>query len=674
MQIRPATYRNANKNSSERNSRRLLVKRLVFLFFSGLGIFLLTLGVLKAYRIYLLSVKVKQDLQELDLALPSSPDPQRIVEAGIRLPGIDRDLQSLTAEVRPILWLGPWLWWIPVYGGDLAQSGDLLDLVQHLTRSAEKSMDALGPILQLSSGASRLSLPAVAHLLTKAQPQLMKAQIEFQSAQEARHRIAPDQLSVGIREMVEHRLDPAMGWMRDGQSFSIALPSVLGAGESGACTYLLIVQNEDELRPLGGFITAIGKLVLDQGKVGDLSFEDSGDLDDWSMPYPMAPWQLSEYMNSRVLILRDANWFPDFPTSALYVEQLYAYTHQNAVNGILAFDQHLLVMLLQTLGPLEVDGAPFPITTDNVIDYMRHSKTPLPGQPIPAGWNRKEFIRAIATALIQKILNGDPLQWGDLSTTIQQALEERHLLLQMNDQDLQALLEQHAWNGVLGSNGGDFLMVADSNIGFNKTNAVVDTELAYDVDLTDLAQPVAELFVRHTNRAQAGVPCIQWDDHGAISGEGAYPIDRCYWDYMRVYVPQGTLLISATPETIPKSWMILNRHVPPGVDVLDEGWPGLKGFGTLIVVPGDQSVNTSLRFALPPARILSEDTKQLITYKLNVKKQPGTLNNPLTIRIHLPNNAVLESPLSTWIINGKNILIQSDLKVDVHLEVVFHSP
>jgi hypothetical protein len=127
------------------------------------------------------------------------------------------------------------------------------------------------------------------------------------------------------------------------------------------------------------------------------------------MPYRMAPWQLSEYMNSRVLILRDANWFPDFPTSALYVEQLYAYTNQNAVNGILAFDQHLLVMLLQTLGPLEVDGAPFPITTDNVIDYMRHSKTPLPSQPIPVGWNRKDFIRAIASALIQKLLNGDPL-------------------------------------------------------------------------------------------------------------------------------------------------------------------------------------------------------------------------------------------------------------------------
>ena len=60
-------------------------------------------------------------------------------------------------------------------------------------------------------------------------------------------------------------------------------------------------------------------------------------------------------MNSPVLILRDANWFPDFPTSALYAESLYAYRYSHSVDGVIAFDQHLLVSLLEATGPLQVE-------------------------------------------------------------------------------------------------------------------------------------------------------------------------------------------------------------------------------------------------------------------------------------------------------------------------------
>ncbi len=280
-----------------------------------------------------------------------------------------------------------------------------------------------------------------------------------------------------------------MGWMNDGLSLALSLPSVLGAGSDGPKTYLLLVQNEDELRPSGGLITAVGKLVLDHGHVVDLSFEDSGDLDNWSMPYPMAPWQLSQYMNSRVLLLRDANWFPDFPTAVLYVKQLYAYTHQNSVDGVIAFDQGMLIMLLKTLGPLQVTGVSYPITADNVTDYMRAAKTPPTGQPVPPDWTRKAFIGALAEALLPKILNGDPAEWRSLSAVLLQALEQRHLLLQMDDPGMEAVLARRDWNGALQSNSGDFLMVADSNIGFNKTNAVVQTSLAYDVDLSDPSAP-----------------------------------------------------------------------------------------------------------------------------------------------------------------------------------------
>ena len=126
---------------------------------------------------------------------------------------------------------------------------------------------------------------------------------------------------------------------------------------SGPKTYLLLAENEDELRPTGGFITSVGNLVLHDGQVISLEFEDVGNLDDWTKPYPAAPWQLQDYMDSPVLILRDANWFTDYPTSAMWAEYLYAYAHEHSEDGVIAFDQHFLVMLLGQLGPLQVAGS-----------------------------------------------------------------------------------------------------------------------------------------------------------------------------------------------------------------------------------------------------------------------------------------------------------------------------
>jgi hypothetical protein len=145
-------------------------------------------------------------------------------------------------------------------------------------------------------------------------------------------------------------------------------------------------------------------------------------------------------------------------------------------------------------------------------------------------------------------------------------------------------------------------MVVDSNVGFNKTNAVVETKLSYDVDLTNLQSPTASLTVFHKNNSADIGPCKQWNKVRA-KGEKDYPITDCYWDYLRVYILPDTYLLDATVQTVPAAWMILNRTIPPQVDVLDEGIDGVRSFGTLKVVPGGQSRRTNFRLALP-SRIL----------------------------------------------------------------------
>jgi len=669
--------RKPGANLTQRTNRRP-VKWIIFIICSLLLVLLFFTG-LKIYRIYGLLQNVRSDISFLENNLPSTASVNDAEELTKSLPKLDKDLASLRTEVQPWLWLSPFLRWVPNYGGDLSQARNLLELAQNLSISAQDAGQALEPIFEVTSNpatTSSVSGPSsLINQLSNEQTLLLKAQSEFRQARIVRGQLDINVLSPSIRNLITQKVDPAMNSMGDGLSLAISFPEVIGAGPGGSKTYLLLVQNEDELRPTGGFITAVGQLVLDQGHLLDLSFEDSGSLDNWSMPYPMAPWQLSQYMDSPVLILRDANWFPDFPSSVLYVKELYAYTHQTTVNGVIGFDQQFLIMLLQTMGPLNVAGVPYSITADNVVSYMRASKSPETGQQLSPGGDDKDFIRTIALAMVQKILTDNPSEWRSLSQTLLKALDERHLVLQLDNPDLESVLARRGWDGALRSDSGDFLTVIDSNVGFNKTNAVVSTSLTYDVDLTNLAAPVSNLLISHTNRAAADIPCAPRGGGVEITLEEYYPIDRCYWDYMRVYTPQGANLTSGTLQSVPASWMILDQAVPPQVDLLDESEPGLQGFGTLLVVPGGKTINTTMQFALPASRILLKDAAtHSFAYDLTVRKQPGTLAIPFALRIHLPNNAILRSASQGGTVQGNNLLFQMNLNTDVNVEVVFSSP
>jgi hypothetical protein len=234
----------------------------------------------------------------------------------------------------------------------------------------------------------------------------------------------------------------------------------------------------------------------------------------------------------------------------------------------------VLVKLLTVLGPIELEETPDPIDSKNVISYIRAAK-----EWTPDRGDEKSSLNKIAGAMLDRLLTGN-IELDRLVIILVQLMNERHIILQIDNPQLSDFVARQGWDGSLKPGEGDFLMVVDSNIGFNKTNKLVETNLAYEVDLTDLANPISKLTVVHVNKADSNVPCIQW---GGITLEGQenYPIDRCYWDYLRVYLTAGTRLGNANPQDIPADWMIRRVAVPAKVDVLEEGIEGVQAFGVL---------------------------------------------------------------------------------------------
>lgn len=638
---------------------------LILLILSGL----MVTGGLEARKIYGMVRIVQEDAVHLKkLAATPAPTVERVKSVGAALSTLRQDFTELKDEAEPFFWIGPWMAWIPVYGGDMASIQDLVTVADSLLASADISYQAALPLLS-EDNLSELGLSHMTELLKQAQPQLMDARGKLDAVMIARGHLKLSTLSPVMQNLIINNVDPIIALMQDGLTIAMEFPRLMGATGEGPKTYLLLVQNEDELRPTGGFITAAGTLLIKDGSINNLNFQSSEYFDNWDRPYPVAPWQLSQYMNSRVLIFRDSNWFTDYPTAALYAEYLYSYTNSHSVDGVIAFDQQMLVKVLGVTGPIHVEGVPYLIDVNNVVSYMRNAKTPTAEDLASPDWNNKVFINKLARALISKIFSGD-VPWEQLSTMLVRALDEHHLLLQLDSSTMTSLLERYQWDGAVRPTAGDFLMVVDSNIGFNKTNAVVESSVSYDVDLTVPSSPIASLAVFHKNNAAEIVFCKHWNKVRA-EGEKGYPITDCYWNYMRVYMKEGTSLLSATPQSVPDNWMILKQKNPGQVDILKEEIDGVQAFGTLQVLLGGQSLSTSFKFALPADIIRVDPDSDRSVYHLKVQKQPGTLAVPITIRVHLPNNALIETIPVGSVIQDNNILYSTNLRTDIEFEVIF---
>jgi hypothetical protein len=585
------------------------------------------------------------------------------------------DLAVLHLEVQPYLWLGRGLSWVPKYGGDLAQADLLFDFADGTITSIDQVVQSIAPVFEsIQNGKTVIGLSEITDQLVETQPKLAEARISLDNAFVAYKRLDVQKLSPSLKDAFTQN-DNLLQLFDEGLNVGIALPRLLGATDEGPKTYVVLLQNEDELRATGGFITGAATVVIQDGKILSYKVEDSLEIDNPDQYYPPAPWQLERYMDASHWVFRDSNWSPDFPTAAKWAE-MFIVTGQNySADGFIGIDQEAVKFILAALGPINVDNVSYPITSDNVISYMRTAKTisTIDNQGVV---HRKIFMAVLTEAILQKLEASKGVPWLSLFTNLKRALDERQLLLQLDDSDTSLFLAKLNWDGGVRAHTGDYLLVVDSNIGFSKVNAVVNENLKYEVDLSDLNTPKAILTAAYKNNATGQSECNLKRDTNSSTSQDLYDIqiNRCLVDYLRVYKSAGVELIGSTPHVVPAVEMIPgNEAIPAKVDDLNnEDLNGIRVYGTLLLVPRSESLETSFTFKLPTSML--ETTNNLVTYHLHIQKQSGTVALPITIKIDLPNDAEFVDASPKGNLEGNKWMLSTDLRQDIELSLTFKKP
>jgi hypothetical protein len=578
------------------------------------------------------------------------------------------DVEALEAAAGPFLGLAPHLGWVPAYGATIEAAPTLLDMAIDLTAAGEMMVDPLMPVLSEADGdgtSNSVALMAQAvTILAESRSQFEEALGVIQEARAEREQLDVEAFHPRVRGWME-QLDRVLPLAEEGARAALVAPELLGA--EGPRTYLLLVQNEDELRATGGFISGVTEVRVEGGRVASMAFEDSYVIDDFSRPYPDPPTPLRELMLADLWVFRDSNWSPDFPTAARKAIELYMISRDDAeVDGVIALDQRAISLLLGPLSPLTIEGVDRPVTGQNVLEVARQAWAP--GGSADADWwrNRKDVMADVLDATMEKVQRG--VTWEQvvgLGYAAHRALEEKHLLVYLEDQEAAEMVRTLGWDGALARSPGDYLMVVDTNMGFNKVNAVVEERVAYAVDLRDPAQPRATLTVHHRH------PVEDWS--GPCSQESRYDATyegmtrRCYYDYVRVYARPGAELLGATPHPVPGS-ILLSGERQRGVVDIAEGELGKAVFATFLVMRPGEQLETTFSYALPEATL--EQTEGGWRYRLVVQKQPGTDARPLAATLELPAGArvVSADPPPSERVGGRLVYalaLRTDLTLDV---------
>ena len=564
------------------------------------------------------------DLDRLQ-AVAVGGSPAALPAARGDLAALETHLTAARSAGRPFLWLAPKLGWLPRYGPTLAAAPAFLDMAIELAGGGREALDALAPLTDKLGGGQGGDLLAEAlPVISAAAPQLKDADARLAQAEALRAGIG-NNLHPRLAEQLP-RLDRLLPLARAGLQAAQVAPALLGA--DGPRTYLILAQNNHELRGTGGFISGVGTVRLDGGRIVDLKLSDSYNVDDLTQPHPAPPRAMSEQMGIQLLTLRDSNWSPDFPESGEVARALFAQDRGIATDGAIALDLEAVRLLVAALGPLQVPGVDQPVTGADVLDWMKRSwaapqnASGTAGEAATSDWwlKRKDFMGELLGAALAKLQGGGDLNVSGLAQAVVTMLEGRHLQVAVDDPALAKIMADQRWDGSLRPpQGSDFLAVVDSNVGFNKTNAAVVEAIAYRVEPVDGGLE-ATLTLTYTHTAPAGAEPIcdrtprYGDSYDAL-------INRCYWDYLRVYAPGGSELLTTGG---------LNRPAT------EQGERGTTVFdGSFTLRPGDQHVVT-LRYRLPADIPTSP-------YRLFVRKQAGTLAPSLRM---LLSGCALETDLA----------------------------
>jgi hypothetical protein len=428
---------------------------------------------------------------------------------------------------------------------------------------------------------------------------------------------------VGAKEVIEN----AANLFVNAQPLLTNLPKLLG--EPDEKRYLVLFQNDKELRSTGGFITAYAQFRFVHGKAILEKSDDIYALDGAKTKKFPAPREiLTFHKGVYELNIRDSNLSPDFKLSMQKFEELYNTTEgREKIDGIWAMDTHVLVEALKILGPITVYGREFSAATDKRCDcpkavYELEDYSTRPVNYVRTA--RKDIIGVLLHSILQQALGVSPSKyWGSLFQMLLTEINQKHVLAYFHDPAAQLAGESFNMAGRIMTatqsaailkyqegKGWDYLHINESNMGGAKSNMFVSEKVTKDTTVNTDDTMTTKLTIDYKN-PYPGSDC------GLESG--GLCLNAPLRNWIRIYVPAGSKLTESRGTQSPKDGKAASMTTFESL-----GKTVFEGFLTVNPLGVAQ---LTLTYTSP---VKESDGK----YRLLIQRQPGTSDQNIIIKIN----------------------------------------
>lgn len=343
---------------------------------------------------------------------------------------------------------------------------------------------------------------------------------------------------LGVRSniaFIKDTLSQADTYAPDIKKALLVIPKVLAVG-TPTKRYMIIMQNDKEIRATGGFMTNYATFKITNGLLdSDFTSKDMYSVDltlqliDATYTFPSAPLAYTKLLKVEHWFARDMNYSPDLPTSMDEFMKFYNMAGTinpyeiKPVGGIIMIDTYVIQELLEVTGPVTVNGVTY--SKDNVtLELEKIASLALAEQT-----NRKKVLGDLMQAMLINVFNSDSSIWPKLIDKGVDLARRKHISMDIFDPEAQALIDSYGLGGRIQDNVvGDYLMVVSTNLGGDKTNWFVSKNITHTL---------AKEGTRWADTVNIKYTYTQPD--------GAYaPFVKRFRDWVRVYTPVGSELIS----------------------------------------------------------------------------------------------------------------------------------
>lgn len=289
-------------------------------------------------------------------------------------------------------------------------------------------------------------------------------------------------------------------------------------------TYLILFQNNSELRATGGFIGSFAELTLHKGKITSLTIPQGGSYDlEAGLRVNVTPPKPIQVLNER-WEFQDVNYFPDFAKSAQKALWLYQQSGGPTVDGVLALNATYMQDLLALTGDIYLPEYDAIINAENFVAFAqfqaelgedKENNTP------------KRLIDILAPHVLEKLISFESFSLHELIATIQKGVVTRDIQVYFTNPEQQMLASSHRWTGELLPTSGDYLSIVSTNIAGGKTDLHLKDAVDVQVTINDNGTIDNTITLTRTHEGDSQSPL--------------YGVKHN--DYIRFYVPLGSQLI-----------------------------------------------------------------------------------------------------------------------------------